>query len=359
MRIVVTGGGTGGHVYPALEVAKLAAVEGHDVRYFGSFRGIEQGACRAAGIDFTGFEVAPMPRLFSPTGLRAAIGVLKSASMVRSLFSKQRPDVVFATGGYAAGPVLAALRGTDIPLVLHEQNTIPGRTIRTFARIAKKVCIVFEESSRFFGPKAVVTGMPVRKELVEAAERQVSSGSEVSTLVYGGSQGSAALNEAAITVAAREGKDKSWLLITGPSHFERITKAMDRSVAPERLVIKAFLSASEISEAYASTSIAIVRSGCGTISELALFGIPAVFVPYPFAFAEHQLHNARAIEAIGGGSVLEQSKLSPQTLETHWSAWLDADKRAEASKRLRRWSKPNATRDTFEVVKGVLDAASV
>lgn len=360
MRLVVTGGGTGGHVYPALEVANLAIDAGHEVQYLGSLRGIEANACKEARIAFTGFRSVPMPRICSFGGLRAALQILRSSSQARRKLSALKPDVVFSTGGYAAGPILAAARTLKVPVVLHEQNSVPGRTNRIMAPIAKKICVVFEGAAEFFPGKAVRTGMPVRKNLLEASARQRPA-EPFFTLCYGGSQGSAALNEAVITMAMRQGgPGREFLQITGPKLFESAAKSVERLCKPEGLSLKPYLDESEMADAYARSSLAVSRSGSGTICELALFGIPAVFVPYPFAHANHQYHNAKAIEKIGGATIVEQSELTPERLESEWKAWKHSpDLREEASASLKSWAVRDAAEQVLRVVTEVKNASSV
>jgi UDP-N-acetylglucosamine--N-acetylmuramyl-(pentapeptide) pyrophosphoryl-undecaprenol N-acetylglucosamine transferase len=356
MRLVVSGGGTGGHVYPALEVAKLAQTEGHDVVYVGSLKGLEGAACKAAGVPFAAFWAEPIPRLASAHGVKTALRTLLSAKRAKRFLRKWGPDVLFSTGGYSAGPVGAAARAMGLPIVLLEQNSIPGRTNRMMGAAASKVCIVFDETAKFFPNRSVLTGMPVRQSLSQAADAGTSH-SGFFTLCYGGSQGAAVLNEAVLNMAMRVGgKDLEWLQITGPSLFEGAAKAKERVCHPEQFTVKAFLTAEEMSEAYQSADLAIVRAGCGTIAELALFGIPAIFVPLPHAHADHQYHNAVAIEELGGGTVIRQSDLTPERLEAAWRAWHDNPAgRKAAHQALKRWAKPSATHDVLEVIK---DAAA-
>jgi UDP-N-acetylglucosamine--N-acetylmuramyl-(pentapeptide) pyrophosphoryl-undecaprenol N-acetylglucosamine transferase len=134
---------------------------------------------------------------------------------------------------------------------------------------------------------------------------------------------------------------------------------MERILPPQNFTVKAFLQAEELALTYLRTDLAIVRSGCGTIAELALFGIPAIYVPFPHAHAAHQLHNARAIERLGGGTVLEQELLTPEVLEREWTDWKNnAERRVMATNALKSWSKPDAAARVLSVVKEVFDASS-
>jgi UDP-N-acetylglucosamine--N-acetylmuramyl-(pentapeptide) pyrophosphoryl-undecaprenol N-acetylglucosamine transferase len=342
----LTGGGTGGHIFPALEVGRLAAESGDEVRYFGSHRGQERRAAAAAGFPFSATEAIPIPKLASVQGLKAVITLLRSSRHVVGEFRQWMPDVLFATGGYSSGPALRAARALDLPIVLHEQNSIPGRGTKSMAAAAAKICIVFVETYKHFpSEKTVLTGMPVRQQLVDAA-RSDCPGLPFTTLVTGGSQGARALNEAAIRSADGQ---SCWIHITGPDLFGEmrdLSKSSNYKVVP-------FLEANEMADVLGKTSLAIVRAGCGTIAELAIFGVPAIYVPLPTSFAGHQLHNAREIERIGGGSVVEQRDLSPRRLAEEWRAWRDDEpRRARASAALKAWAKPDAAAQVLAVVKG-------
>jgi len=326
----------------------LAADSGHDVRYFGSYRGQEGKAAEDAGLQFSGTEAGPIPKLASIQGLQAVLTLFRSAKQVAAEFHQWRPDVLFATGGYSSGPALRAARSMRIPIVLHEQNAVPGRATKSMANAAAKVCIVFEKTSTYFpNEKIVVTGMPVRWQLVDAAGTHRPR-TEFATLVTGGSQGARALNEAATHAAA--GSGEAWLHITGNQLFDEVA---DKSNSNNYRVVP-FLDANEMAQALSMSSLAIVRAGCGTIAELALFGIPAIYVPLPSSFANHQMYNAQEIERIGGGSILDQAQLTPKSLRSAWQAWRDDEpRRVTAAAALRHWSKPEAGQAVFDVIKGV------
>jgi UDP-N-acetylglucosamine--N-acetylmuramyl-(pentapeptide) pyrophosphoryl-undecaprenol N-acetylglucosamine transferase len=195
--------------------------------------------------------------------------------------------------------------------------------------------------------------MPIRKDLVEAAANSLPHAS-ISTLVFGGSQGAAAINEAVLTLVMRHGSEGTWLHLTGPKLFEGVAKTAERLVSVPSYRIKPYLDGVEMAEALSAASIAICRSGAGTVSELALFGVPAVFIPFPYAQADHQFHNAKAIEKIGGSTVMRQTEMTPQNLADAWASWAhDPNKRAQACQRLREWAYPDATERVWNVIQEV------
>lgn len=345
MRLVVTGGGTGGHVYPALETAQGARAQGWDVTYMGSQRGQEGAACQKAEMPFLGFESEPVYRLLSPKGLRAMLRLLRASRQAEKVLEQSRPDVVFSTGGYSSAPIVQAARRLGIPFVIHEQNSVPGRTNKILGQHAHRICTVFHKASAHF-PKAKVarTGMPIRQVLREGAQGQLPFGNDWSSpvplvFVVGGSQGSAALNDAALATAVRMVKTECrWLHVAGTKHIASVEQSLGKMAVSDTYDARAFLEAEQMSQALFACSLAVCRSGAGTLSELAAFRRPAILVPYPHAHSNHQLHNALEFEEMGAAEVLQQSDLQPSALEVRILAWLnDEDRVRRAQEALAEW----------------------
>ena len=350
MRLIVTGGGTGGHVFPALETAKGALTRGWEVRYLGSLRGIEGEQCRKASVGFEGFPSGPVYRPLSPRGLRSVLRLLQATSSALRSMRDRRPDAVFSTGGYASAPVVNAARKLGIPYVLHEQNTVPGRTNQLLSRGAYAVATVFESAESWFqGCRVVRTGMPIRRELRDSAQGRLPLTHSLEkaapiVLVMGGSQGSTALNDVALATAVRMASaEVQWLHVTGLSHFESTDSSLRKLAVRSDYAIKAYLDAEEMASALFSCSLAVCRSGAGTLSELAAFRKPAILVPYPSAFRDHQTLNAREFEKIGAAETLPQAGLSASTLEPRIHAWLnDGDRVRAAEDAMSAWDTPDS-----------------
>ncbi len=343
MRLVVTGGGTGGHVYPALEVAREALARGWEVRYLGSQRGQEGPACAREGIPFEAFPAEPVVSLRTPRGWRAVVRLLRASGMAKRSLRRNPPDFVFATGGYSAAPVLRAAQALRIPYGLHEQNAVPGRTIRLAGPKAAFVATVFRAAEgRLPGCRIVRTGMPVRRELREAASRRDPATAD-RILVVGGSQGSVAINEVALATGARMTRPQArWTHVCGRANFDACFHTYKNLGLPPEYELKAFLEAREMAMEYARAKVVVGRSGAGTLSELAAFRLRSVLVPFPGAFGQHQVHNAREFEAMGAARVLLQDDLSPATLEEALLALSGGDD-AEARDQLARWDVPDAS----------------
>lgn len=357
MRLVVTGGGTGGHVFPALEIAKAARENGHQVIYFGSLRGQESEACRQAEIEFEGFPVTSVGNPLSPRGMKRLFIAYRSISKAKEKLEAWKPDLIFSTGGYSAVPVLGAAKSLKSKVVLHEQNSVPGKVHRTAGKFAIKVCCVFDESSRWFGNKAIRTGLPLRKELLEAS-MDVKPEGTMTTLSFGGSQGALAINEAVLTLSHRLGDSGGrWVHVTGKNLYDSFAKSAKRLTGSNHEV-HAFLSAKEMADAIHGSDLAIARSGAGACCELALFGVPAIYVPLPNAHADHQFHNANAIAKLGGASVIRQNALTPDRLEQEWHAWSQNGERREAAREcLRNWAIRDATERVVSLLESVVYAA--
>ncbi len=350
MRLVVTGGGTGGHVFPALETAQGACRRGWEVRYIGSIRGIEKAQCERIDMPFDGLLSGPVYRPYTPKGYRSIINLLKATQGAVRLLSERRPDAVFSTGGYASAPVVNAARKLGIPYVIHEQNTVPGRTNRLLSRGARAVATVFDSTARWFpGCKVVRTGMPIRQALRDSAQGTLplTHSLERATpivLVMGGSQGSIALNDVALATAVRMARSEvQWLHVTGLSHYESTMDSLRKLAVGSDYTIKAYLDAEEMASALFSCSLAVCRSGAGTLAELAAFRKPSVLVPYPHAFGDHQRVNAQEFVDMGAADILDQTDLVAGSLEPRILAWItDSERRQRAADSLAAWDVPDS-----------------
>lgn len=358
MRLVVTGGGTGGHVFPALEVARTAREQGIDVHYLGSLRGQEGRVCRDFDIPFVGFATEPLYSLKSWRGIRSAVLIAKATSLAKRELTRLRPDAILSTGGYSSAPIVSAAGALKIPYVIHEQNTVPGRTNRILAKKAFAVATTFRSGAEHFaGTRVERTGMPIRRELRLHGQGQfhfdvnTPKGEHVA-FVMGGSQGALALNEVALSTAVRMvGHKLAWLVAAGPKNFAEMEKSRERLGVSAEFDIRAFLSAEEMAQAYSRTDVVVCRSG-GSLAELAAFRRPGILIPLPTSFANHQLHNAREFEAMGAADVIVQSDLSPSTLESRLLGWMNEPERLRiAQKALAEWDIPDASDRVLSLIR--------
>jgi UDP-N-acetylglucosamine--N-acetylmuramyl-(pentapeptide) pyrophosphoryl-undecaprenol N-acetylglucosamine transferase len=360
MRVLIAGGGTAGHVFPALALAAELRAQGHEVRLAGTAMGQEAALVPAAGLAFEAIEAKPFDRAVSPRALLAPLVTVRSVSRCRPLV--ERHDVVVGMGGYVSVPVaLAALRSRR-PLVLHEQNAVAGLANRTLARPARAVALAFEEAAASLprSARAVVTGNPVREPILAvAAERERLAKEAIDELdlvpgrrtvvVFGGSQGALHVNRAVVgSLAALTGADAQLVLLAGRAHADRIHAAIGPE-PPVPVRVLPFLERMEL--AYAAADLVVARAGATTVAELAVTGTPSLLIPYPHATGRHQDANARALQRAGGAVVLSDDALDGGALPVRIRDLLDdgAELRAMGD-RARAWSRPDAAAALARVV---------
>ncbi len=321
MRIIVAGGGTGGHLFPCLAVSNRLIQEGHDVLFVGS----------SVGIESRKRELLPSASVFIDSrgvrgkGVRALLNgffLLRSTWQALSVISSFRPDRVVLFGGYVSFPLGIAAAVKGVPLILQEQNSIPGKTNLFLSRFAEKVLVGYESSLRFFDGKAVFTGNPVREEVVEAAKSRkllrkkvlkslsLSEGRKT-LLVIGGSQGALWINETMKKVACElfDVKEKIQVVhVTGEGKSPEMEEVYRRA----GIRAKVFSFYERIWELYLIADAAISRAGALAVSEILLFGIPTLFIPFPFAVDDHQFFNVKELSEAGGCILKRQEELTPK-----------------------------------------------
>lgn len=325
-RVMILAGGTGGHVYPALAVARELMNRGNDVVWVGTRKGLEARVVPAAGIDIEWMSVEGVRGKGMKGLLKAPFMLIKAILQSWSIQRKIRPDVVLGMGGFVSGPsgLVASLSG--IPLVLHEQNRVPGTTNRLLASRAK---VVLEAFAGSFPLKAGarVTGNPLRKEIVGLAHavRERVEGAPLRILVVGGSLGAKALNELVPVALQQLGQPLEIKHQTGAALRES-TEARYQALGLDAEVV-AFVE--DMAAAYAWADLAICRAGAMTISELAVTGLPAILVPYPYAIDDHQTQNAAVLADVGAAVMIPQSELTAEVLVAELKAIIDSPQRLE------------------------------
>jgi UDP-N-acetylglucosamine--N-acetylmuramyl-(pentapeptide) pyrophosphoryl-undecaprenol N-acetylglucosamine transferase len=312
-RVIIAGGGTGGHIYPGVAIAQefMRRDAQSEVIFVGTAKGLETRIVPREGFRLELIEVAALKRVGPQQKLRSLLLLPRSFLAVRSLIKRFKPDVVIGVGGYASGPVglIAALLG--IPTMVAEQNAFPGFTNRVLARFIRAAAVSFEEAKRFFGGKAEITGNPVRAEFFSVPARK--PGGAIRLLITGGSQGARAINEAMIgawPLLEKEGAHISIVHQTGEADYDRVRAAYAKSslAAEARPFIERMVAE------FAEADLVLCRAGATTVAELAAAGKPAIFVPFPYAADDHQRKNAEAVERAGAGRLIPQSELTPERL---------------------------------------------
>ncbi len=356
LRIVMCGGGTGGHVYPALSIAEAIdeISPGAEIHFIGMGNSFESRAVASAGRLFHEINAGALigKSFFEKlVGLwRAVSGTLQAMLLLRKL----KPGVVIGTGGYVMAPVIAAAKLMSIPFILQEQNSFPGYATRKFARFACFVCLGNQEAERHLqGSRVVVTGNPVRRAILKSANTlEQSRGSDHSSalLVLGGSLGARSINTAvANCIDELAGVlPVYWQTGRNASHSLFDSQVLERLIQHKFVVRRDFFD--DMDSQYARAKLVVCRAGAITLAELALFGLPAVLVPFPYAAHQHQLANARSVENEGGAVVIPDSELTGEKLfDVVQSLLSDSKRLSSMSSAMKRLAKPSASWDIAKI----------
>lgn len=316
MRILIAGGGTGGHVIPALAIAReLKSRYQAEVLFVGTARGIENRLVPQAGFGLMRIEVGALKNVSLLTRLRTVIGLPLAILEARKIIKVFSPDVVVGVGGYASGPAMAAAILGDIPTLAFEPNLVPGFANKMVGHRVSAAAVHFEETKSYFR-NAQVVGVPVRAEFFSLADLRNQDGSldgPPTLLVFGGSQGAHAINQA-ITVAIpevlRQIPRVRVIHQTGERDYNDVQAAYARAgISAE---VSAFID--NMPQAFAEADLLVCRSGASTVAEATAAGKPAVFIPFPQAADDHQRRNAEAIVNGGAAVLIPQAELTPDRL---------------------------------------------
>lgn len=346
--MIIAGGGTGGHLFPAIAVAEemKRRSETHEILFVGTKKGIEGKVLpeegwplrfvMAEGIKGRGFA-EKMKAL-----LKMFYGTMQSLSIIRSF----RPEVILGVGGYASAPVLLAGRLAGIPTAVHEQNALPGMTNRLLGKVVRKVFISYPDSEKYFnGSKTAVTGNPVRKAILKAlkGDKKVHVMESFTLLVFGGSRGAKRINEA-VAKAINEKKlnqVKGLKVIhqTGPEDFEMVKKAYNGAEITAEIV--PFIK--DMGRVYSEADLVLCRAGATTITELLAAGKPSILIPYPYAADDHQRVNAEVIVSEGAALMVTDSELTAERFAKEVSRLFEnREKLAHMGKQAKRLARRDA-----------------
>jgi UDP-N-acetylglucosamine--N-acetylmuramyl-(pentapeptide) pyrophosphoryl-undecaprenol N-acetylglucosamine transferase len=320
LRVLIAGGGTGGHLYPGIAVAEAIAAAGGEVSFVGTERGLETRLIPQAGFPLELMKVSGLKRMGLAAFLRG-LGRLPGAFLEsRRILRRRRPDVVLGVGGYASGPLVLTAALSGIPTAIQEQNSVPGFTNRVLGRFARRVFVAFEDAApAFAGRKVRFTGNPVRRSLIERAAALGAQPPPAggSVLILGGSQGSHAVNELAsgmVRVLDARGRLPPIVHQTGPDEVERmkVHYAAFGYDGLGRVRVQPFID--DMPAALADAALVVARAGALTLAELAIMRRPAILIPLPTAADDHQTVNAYAFQRAGAAVLLPQADASATRL---------------------------------------------
>ena len=352
MKVLIAAGGTGGHIYPGIAVAKeiLRRDAGSEVLFVGTARGLEKKIVPENSFQLSLINSAGLKNVGFVGKLKGLIVLPRSFWEARKILKGFAPDVVVGAGGYVSGPVLLTAHFMGFPTLVMDSNALPGFTNRQLARFVDKAALTFDAAIPFFGQKGVVTGNPVRKEFFNVTQRPV--GESINLLIFGGSQGARAINDAmmaALPLLSGQSANLSITHQTGDSQFEAVRNGYAENGWPEadvRLYI------SNMVEAFDASDLIISRAGATTCAEVAAAGKAAIMVPFPDAADDHQRKNAEALAANGAARMLVQSELNGEALANELIDLISKPELiAEMGASARKMARPDAAKVAVDMIE--------
>ena len=356
MRALIAAGGTGGHIYPGIAVAKevMRRDAASEVRFVGTARGLETRLVPQSGFKLSLIESAGLKNVGLGARLRGLWLLPKSFLAARRLIREFRPDIVIGAGGYVSGPVLLMAALMKVPTLVMESNALPGWTNRVLARFVDRATVSFEAALPYFRGKGVVTGNPVRREFFDIPPKRRDA-SRFSVLVFGGSQGARAINEAMVASLPHMQSHRSSLYIThqtGEADYEKVHEGYRAAGWGETSDVRRYID--DMVASFANTDLIICRAGATTSAELVAAGKVAIMIPFPFAADDHQRKNAEALQAAGAARMILQQDLTSERLASEITRLVtqpdEVTRMEEQSRKLARGDAAVATVDLMEEV---------
>lgn len=365
-RIIVSGGGTGGHIFPALSIADAIKSKYPDAKilFVGADNRMEMQRVPDAGYEIVGLPIAGFNRKNMLKNIKVLWLILKSQRMAKKIIKKFAPHAVVGVGGYASGPTLKMAAGMNIPTLIQEQNSYAGVTNKILAKTAKMICVAYDGMERFF-PKEKIkfTGNPVRCSLIkmrtnrsEAIKAMGLEENKKCVLIVGGSLGARSINEAILAniETIRENGNINFIWQTGKLYFKEMKERCAAIGKPANLTITDFVS--NMAAALGAADLVISRAGAGSISEFALLGKAVVLVPSPNVSEDHQTKNAMALVEKDAAIHVPDSKAKEDMIKVAVETVLDPEKIEALEKNVEKLGKPNAAEVIAEEVIKLADA---
>ncbi|HLP65678.1 undecaprenyldiphospho-muramoylpentapeptide beta-N-acetylglucosaminyltransferase [Flavobacterium sp.] len=354
-KFILSGGGTGGHIYPAIAIANELKLRFPDAEFLfvGAQDKMEMQKVPQAGYEIEGLWIAGIQRKLTAQNAMFPLKLISSLWKSKKILRRFKPDAVIGTGGFASGPLLQMANSMNIPTVIQEQNSYPGITNKMLSKKANAICVAYENLERFFPKdKIVFTGNPVRQDLLDVDSKRNEGidyfkldATKKTLLVLGGSLGARRINqliEKELDFLLSNGIQIFWQC--GKLYYEDYKKYNDK----ENVQVVAFIDRMDL--IYAAADFVISRAGASSVSELCLVGKPTIFIPSPNVSEDHQTKNAKAIVDKKGAILLKESELD-STFETVFSDLIsNENKQKEFSQNIKSLAKPNATKDIVEQI---------
>ncbi|MFO1445809.1 undecaprenyldiphospho-muramoylpentapeptide beta-N-acetylglucosaminyltransferase [Bacillus sp. Bva_UNVM-123] len=363
MKIVVSGGGTGGHIYPALALIREIQKEASEAEflYIGTEKGLESSIVSRENIPFKSIHITGFQRKLSFENVKTIFRFLKGVRDSKRLLKEFNADIVIGTGGYVCGPVVYAAAKLGIPTIIHEQNSVPGLTNKFLSKYVDRIAICFEEAAPFFPKdKVVLTGNPRASEVLghDGTKGRLSAGLKINqpvVLIVGGSRGAKPINEAVLKSLAELGeKPYQVLYITGDVHYDEVQKEVALIGSPKNVIIKPFIY--NMPEILSGTDLTVARAGATTLAELTSLGIPSILIPSPYVTNNHQEKNAKALSEHGAAVLLLESELTGKKLTEQMDQILmDKKKLSEMKNAAKELGIPDAANRLYALMKELVN----
>jgi UDP-N-acetylglucosamine--N-acetylmuramyl-(pentapeptide) pyrophosphoryl-undecaprenol N-acetylglucosamine transferase len=358
MRVLIAAGGTGGHIYPGIAVAKevIRRSPQSEVRFVGTARGLETRLVPQAGFELSLIESAGLKNVSVGARVRGLLVLPKSFFAARRLIREFRPDIVVGAGGYVSGPVLLTAALMCTPTLVMESNALPGFTNRRLARFVRRAAVSFEAALPYFRGKGVVTGNPVRREFFDI-RRKSRDATRFSVLVFGGSQGARAINEAMVAALTHLEMERGILSIThqtGEADYEKIRAGYTDAGWGEQADVRRYID--DMVAEFAAADLIICRAGATTTAELVAAGKAAIMVPFPQAADDHQRKNAEALQEAGATRMILQQELTGERLAAEIAALVKApDALTKMEEAARKFARGDAAAATVDLMEKLVD----
>lgn len=360
LKFILSGGGTGGHIYPAIAIANEIKRRhpDADILFVGASDKMEMQKVPQAGFAIEGLWIAGLQRKLTLQNMMFPFKLISSLWKSRGIIKRFRPDVVIGTGGFASGPLLQVAGSAGIPTVIQEQNSYPGITNKILGRKANRICVAYDGLERFF-PKErmVLTGNPVREDLLDIASKRVEAQAffnldptKRTVLVLGGSLGARRINQLIATwVDGGLPEDVQLLWQCGKLYIDAYKRYESAQIH-----LMAFVDRMDL--AYAAADIVVSRAGASSVSELCIVGKPVIFIPSPNVAEDHQVKNAMAIAEKGAAVVIRESELDVRFKGEMASLLSDEGRRRHLGESIKAMAKPGATRDIVDEIEKLIKA---
>lgn len=361
MRVIFAGGGTGGHINPALSIADYAKSQDKDFEalFIGTERGLEKKLVPAAGYNIEYIDVRGFDRSHLLSNIKTLEKLFISVNKCKKIIKSFKPDCIVCTGGYVSGPVTMAAHKTHVPALIHEQNVYPGLTVKGSEKYVKYLALSFDETVNEMKEKSkcVVTGNPVRGEILRAdhdESRRKMGIDRPFVLIFGGSLGAEKINNTVIDILGRIAADNKIRLVfgTGDRNYNSVMQKIKEKGIALNDSIQVMPYINNMADMMAAADLVVSRSGAITVSEIAALGKPSILIPSPNVVRNHQEQNAREFERSGAAAVIVESELTPEKLyEKIMSMISDAGEMKRMSSNLKKLAKTDALEKIYELMK--------